>query len=61
MEEKEKKKKVKIIAESIKDVYLFFLEELTKQIDEGSLKEISSLFNKLSGKFQQISKKMEGI
>ena len=61
LEEKRKKKKVKIIAESIKDVYLFFLEELTKQIDKGSLKEISSLFNKLSGKFQQISKKMEGI
>lgn len=57
-EEKEKKKRVKIIADSIKDVYLFFLEELTKQIDEGSLKEISSLFNKLSGKFQQISKKL---
>lgn len=60
-EEKRMKKEVEIIAESIRNVYLFFLEELMRYIDKGNLKEMPSLFNNLSEKFQQISKQMEEI
>ncbi len=58
-EEKRMKKKVEAIAESIKNVYLFFLENLMWHIDKGNLREIPSLFGNLSEKLHQISKQME--
>lgn len=61
LEEKRMQKKVETIAEAIKDVYMFFLEELMRHIDKGNLKEISSLFNNLSESFHRISKQMEEI
>jgi len=61
LQQKGLQKKVDTIAESIKDVYLSLLEELMSHIDKSNLKGISSLFNNLSEKFQQISKQIEEI